>query len=65
MLNKSRMNHTTFLQKDDQALGKNSSCQFTLLQLAEKHWAELMKIRGKEWKKERNIENTVNYFAYF
>lgn len=39
MLNKSRMNHTTFLQKDYQALGKNSSCQFTLLQLAEKHWA--------------------------
>lgn len=39
MLNKSRRNHTTFLQKDYQALGKNSNCQFTLLQLAEKHWA--------------------------
>ena len=28
MLNKSHMDHTTFLQKDYQALGKISSCQF-------------------------------------
>lgn len=63
MLNKSSMNHTTFLWKDYQALGRNNSYQFAPFQFAEKQGGQLMRINGKEWKKDRNIKNTVNSFA--
>lgn len=57
------MDHTTFLQKDYQPLERNNSCQFAPLQLAEKQGGPLTRLSGKEWKRERNIKNTVNYFA--